>query len=177
MSYAIKLNSLLPQTQCTECGYSGCLPYAQAIADGHQANLTLCLPGGQEVADALARERGCAQQTIVRQPESWTADVDIHACIGCNLCSKICPVDAFIGVLNYEHQVIEEDCTGCKLCIPVCPTQCITLKERSLPLPKQTDNTKNIARKSQTQEAVRSHKMQKHHSSLAKLLAKGKTSL
>ncbi len=164
------LNALLPQTQCTECGYQGCLPYAQALSSGSERDWTRCLPGGQNVSDNLTQLAGIPSQLVSRNPESWTAHVQIESCIGCNLCVKVCPVDAFIGILNYEHQVIQEDCTGCKLCLPVCPTQCIIIKERTLPLPTQSNNLANMNRKSETIEAVKDYKMKNHQRTLSKIL-------
>ncbi len=170
MSRTDQYNALLPQTQCTECGYSGCLPYAQALSTGVESNWTLCRPGGQEVSDRLTKAAELPPQIVAQSPESWTAYVDVESCIGCNLCMKICPVDAFIGALNYEHQVFEDDCTGCKLCLPVCPTQCITLQSRRLPLPTPEQNREHIQRKKSTQEAIKNYRMQNHHRSLANLL-------
>jgi len=171
MSLAERYNALLPQTQCTECGYPGCKPYAEALSSGVETNPSLCLPGGDTVAQQLAEATGFALQPSAREPLEVTAYVDVDHCIGCNLCMKICPVDAFVGALNYEHQVIESDCTGCQLCVPVCPTQCIALQPRFEPLPSVQKNLNNMQRKAHTQECVKAHKMQNHRGSLANLRA------
>ena len=120
------IDACLPQTQCAQCGYPGCLPYARAIRDG--APLDLCPPGGQETLNALRdllpdRPPGNDLAAIAAP----LALIDEAACIGCALCLKACPVDAIIGAPQQMHTVFAKYCTGCELCIPPCPVDCITL--------------------------------------------------
>ncbi len=123
-----RLDRILPQTQCRQCGYSGCRPYAEAMARG-EAGIDQCPPGGDSGARALAhvldvparpydRERG--EHRPARPVVIVEAD-----CIGCTKCIQACPVDAIIGATKLMHVVIEPLCTGCDLCIPACPVDCI----------------------------------------------------
>lgn len=129
-----QINNLLPQTQCTQCTYPGCRPYAKAIANG-EAPINLCPPGGEQTVLALAdlldveplpppEEKG-AQNPMV-------AVIDEQTCIGCTLCIQACPVDAIVGAAKQLHTVIEEECTGCELCVPPCPVDCIDMVEIKL---------------------------------------------
>ena len=121
------VDALLPQTQCAQCGYPGCRPYAEAIAAG--APLDLCPPGGQATAEAIANLLGReAEQPVVGTPGDCVAVIDEAACIGCALCLDACPVDAIVGANRYVHTVIEGRCTGCELCLPPCPVDCIALE-------------------------------------------------
>lgn len=124
------LDALLPQTQCTQCGYDGCRPYAQAMADG-QADLNRCPPGGPRVIAALAQALDRPARPLdpacgTHQPFR-VALIDEAHCIGCTLCIQACPVDAILGANQSMHTVIEDDCTGCERCIAPCPVDCITL--------------------------------------------------
>ena len=124
-----ELNRLLPQTQCAQCGYPGCRPYAEAMANG--APVTLCPPGGDRTAEKLAEKLGRSlEQKKVKQPELAIAKIIESECIGCTLCITACPVDAIVGARNQIHTVLNEICTGCELCIPPCPVDCIDLESQ-----------------------------------------------
>ncbi len=124
------LNDLLPQTQCTSCGYPDCAGYAQAMAAG-EAEINQCPPGGAEGIRRLAVATG--RPVIPLNPQHGIegplrlAAIDETWCIGCTLCVKACPVDAIIGTNKHMHTVITDLCTGCELCIPACPVDCIDL--------------------------------------------------
>jgi Na+-translocating ferredoxin:NAD+ oxidoreductase subunit B len=124
------IDALLPQTQCTRCGYSGCRPYAQAIADG-EADINKCPPGGTETIIALAALTGrpvlpLNQDNGVECAPS-VAFIDEERCIGCTRCLPPCPADAIVGAPRLMHTVVAELCTGCELCIAPCPVDCIVM--------------------------------------------------
>ncbi|WP_322024493.1 electron transport complex subunit RsxB [Burkholderia sp. BCC1977] len=127
---ADRIEDLLPQTQCTKCGYNGCRPYADAIAAG-DANYNQCPPGGAEGIARLANLLG--KPVIPLNPVNGTehpravAFIDESLCIGCTLCMQACPVDAIIGAPKQMHTIIESLCTGCDLCVPPCPVDCIAM--------------------------------------------------
>ncbi len=127
---AKRINALLPQTQCTRCGFPDCESYAQAIARG-EAAINQCPPGGAEGVRRLAALTGLPELPLSEahgiEAQRGLAVIDEHWCIGCTLCIKACPVDAIIGTNKHMHTVIEDQCTGCELCIPVCPVDCISL--------------------------------------------------
>lgn len=123
-----KIDNLLPQTQCGQCGYPGCRPYAEAIAN-ESAEINQCPPGGEQtihdLADLLDRD------IIELNPENGAVSektvviIDEETCIGCTLCIQACPIDAIVGAAKQMHTVIESECTGCDLCIAPCPVDCI----------------------------------------------------
>jgi electron transport complex protein RnfB len=126
-----EIDALLPQTQCTRCGYAGCEPYAEAIAAG-EAEINQCAPGGAQTILALARLLG--RPVIPLNPEHGAetsprvAWIDEARCIGCARCLPPCPVDAIVGAPKYLHAVLEERCTGCELCVAPCPVDCIEMR-------------------------------------------------
>ena len=122
-----QVNELLPQTQCAQCGYPGCRPYAEAVVDGSAA-INLCPPGGNETVRRLARLLGKEPQPLAETTVSSVAVIDETVCIGCFHCRNACPVDAIIGAPQFMHTVIADECTGCELCIAPCPVDCITLR-------------------------------------------------
>jgi len=123
-----KIDALLPQTQCGQCGYGGCHPYAEAIARG-EADINRCAPGGEKViralADLLGREPKPLDEEVGEEKPATVAVIDEQWCIGCTKCIQACPVDAILGAARQMHTVIAAECTGCELCVPVCPTECI----------------------------------------------------
>lgn len=128
---AIQIDALLPQTQCTKCGYDGCMPYAEAIAAG-EVDIDRCPPGGEAGIAALAQLLGKAPIPLdttrgLHQPHR-VAVIDAAACIGCAKCLQPCPTDAIVGANKYLHTVIATLCTGCELCIPPCPVDCIRME-------------------------------------------------
>ena len=129
-SLADRIEDLLPQTQCTKCGYPACRPYAEAIADG-SANYNQCPPGG---AEGVARIAALLGKPVIpinpangSERERPVAVIDESACIGCTLCIQACPVDAIVGAAKQMHTVIPSLCTGCDLCVPPCPVDCIAM--------------------------------------------------
>jgi len=128
------IDALLPQTQCTRCGYSGCRPYARAIAAG-EAPINQCPPGGAATIDALAAllDRPLLPLNPANGAEGPTliAQIDEEACIGCAKCLPPCPVDAIIGAHRQMHTVVLALCTGCELCVAPCPVDCITMVPRA----------------------------------------------
>ncbi|MEK5770428.1 RnfABCDGE type electron transport complex subunit B [Acinetobacter variabilis] len=145
ISLVQSIDALLPQTQCGLCGHrDGCLPYAQSIAEGEDANK--CVPGGQPVADALAtllnRSKLPAEESVWPiqtdgRPQRMKAIIREDECIGCTKCISACPVDAIIGSGKLMHTVLTDLCTGCELCISPCPVDCIDLVEDLQPLPTE----------------------------------------
>ena len=125
-----RIDAILPQTQCGQCNYPGCRPYAEAIAAG-EAEINQCPPGGEAGIRALAELLGV--EPLPLNPEHGqeqprrVAVIDEAACIGCTLCIQACPVDAIVGASKQMHTVIEDECTGCDLCLPPCPVDCIEM--------------------------------------------------
>lgn len=128
-----QIEAILPQTQCAQCGYPGCRPYAQAIAAG-EAEINQCPPGGEAgiraLADLLGREPMPLNPDNGEEKPVAVAVIDEDICIGCTLCIQACPVDAIVGAPKLMHTVIESECTGCELCLPPCPVDCIDMVVR-----------------------------------------------
>lgn len=131
------VNQKLPQTQCAQCGYPGCRPYATAIIKDDVA-INQCPPGGepliQELAEYLGKEVIALDTERGENKPPQIARIVESDCIGCTLCILACPVDAIVGASRLMHTVIEDHCTGCELCIPPCPVDCIDLVEITTPI-------------------------------------------
>ena len=147
-----QIDALLPQTQCGQCSFAGCHPYAEAIAAG-DAPINLCPPGGanliQSLADLLDVEALPMDNTEEVHQGPMVAVIIEDICIGCTLCIQACPVDAILGAAKQMHTVIESECTGCELCLAPCPVDCIemipvkqTVKNWCWPVPQYNANNK-----------------------------------
>jgi electron transport complex protein RnfB len=138
-----KIDAVLPQTQCTKCGYDGCRPYAAAIVKG-DADINQCPPGGEHgirvLADLLQREYKPLDTSRGSEQPRLQAIIDEPVCIGCTLCIQACPVDAIVGAAKQMHTVVAELCTGCDLCVAPCPVDCISMQPIS-PEEAQRDRT------------------------------------
>jgi electron transport complex protein RnfB len=132
---ADRIDALLPQTQCEQCGYHGCRPYAEAIARG-EAPINQCPPGG---AAGIAKLAALLDRPVlplnpdhgIEKPRTLARIVESD-CIGCTKCIQACPVDAIVGAAKLMHTVIADDCTGCELCVAACPVDCIVLEPMPL---------------------------------------------
>jgi len=133
-----QLDALLPQTQCGQCGYPGCKPYAEAVANGEAINK--CAPGGEDTIKKIADLMGVEAEPL---DESHAADntpkvafIIEEDCIGCTKCIQACPVDAILGASKQMHTIISNECTGCDLCVAPCPVDCIKM----VPIPTTINN-------------------------------------
>ncbi len=126
-----RLDRLLPQTQCGQCGFDGCRPYAEAMARG-EADVDHCPPGGDAGALALSKALGVAPKPYDRSrgnhAPGQVAFIIEDDCIGCTKCIQACPVDAIVGASKHMHTVLDDLCTGCELCVPACPVDCIVMQ-------------------------------------------------
>jgi Na+-translocating ferredoxin:NAD+ oxidoreductase subunit B len=164
------IDAVLPQTQCTRCGYPACRPYAEAIAAG-EADINQCPPGGDDGIRLLASITARPYQPLnpqngIESPRKL-AWIDETRCIGCTLCIAACPVDAIVGGFKFMHTVIAEDCTGCELCIAPCPVDCIALQEINGP----SDWTQDHAAKARRLFETRNKRLEKIRASKERPLA------
>lgn len=137
-----QIDELLPQSQCGQCGYPGCKPYAEAVGNQGES-INKCTPGGEQTMLRIAALLNIEPQPIdgdetAKQPEKKIAWIDESNCIGCTKCIQACPVDAIVGATRAMHTVITDLCTGCDLCVAPCPTDCIEMR----PVPTTPDNWK-----------------------------------
>ncbi|PHM38814.1 electron transport complex subunit RsxB [Xenorhabdus innexi] len=137
-----KVDNLLPQSQCGQCGYPGCRPYAEAVINNGEM-INKCAPGGEQVMLKMSELLGVDPQPLdgdesIQNPARKVAFIDEENCIGCTKCIQACPVDAIIGANRAMHTVVEDLCTGCDLCVAPCPTDCITM----IPVATTTANWK-----------------------------------
>lgn len=137
-----RIDELLPQSQCGQCGYPGCRPYAEAVGTKGE-KINRCAPGGEAVMQKIATLLNVDPQPIdgdadALEPVRMLAIIDESNCIGCTKCIQACPVDAIVGATRAMHTVISDLCTGCNLCVDPCPTQCIDLR----PVAPTTQNWK-----------------------------------
>jgi len=129
---ADKIERVLPQTQCGQCGFPGCKGYAIALTK-EDTEIDRCVPGGQVVVMALSEFLGREPpKTVLVEKPQTVAFIDESICIGCTLCRQACPVDAIVGAAKQLHTVIRDACTGCELCVTPCPVDCISME----PLPQ-----------------------------------------
>jgi electron transport complex protein RnfB len=166
---ADQIDAVLPQTQCEQCGYHGCRPYAEAIARG-EAEINLCPPGGTAGIEKLA---ALLQRPVLpldpahgmEKPRMLARIVEAD-CIGCTKCIQACPVDAIVGASKLMHTVLADDCTGCELCVPACPVDCIVLEPMS---PTQIDTAHADAARAhfQRREARLQHQRDEREAELA----------
>lgn len=158
---ADQIDALLPQTQCTKCGFEGCRPYAEALAEGAAA-INRCPPGGVDGIQALARFLG--REPLTPDPSCGTAPETLHIarideahCIGCTLCIQACPVDAIVGANRLMHTVVPDLCTGCELCVAPCPVDCIDM------VPANRDWTRADADAARRRHAQRRERLEQHY--------------
>ena len=175
------IDSILPQTQCTRCGYPDCRSYAEAIATGGAA-INQCPPGGSTGVERLAAVTGmqatALDPTFGIESARNIAYIDEAWCIGCTLCVKVCPTDAIIGTNKRMHTVLEHYCTGCDLCLPACPVDCIIMENASGTLTgwqawsveaAHTARTRYAAKKIRQQRELHEHQERLELKALAKL--------
>lgn len=134
------VDALLPQTQCRQCGYAGCRPYAEAIAAG-RADINRCPPGGdaviKDLAELLAVRATPLDPACGTHKPPAVAVIDEQLCIGCTLCIQACPIDAIVGAPKLMHTVIAAECSGCELCLQPCPVDCIAMVKTGEKLPTE----------------------------------------
>lgn len=177
-----QIDALLPQTQCTKCGYKGCKPYAQALSE-KKAEINQCPPGGVKGISKLAALLGVEEKPLnpgfgIEQPRKVAFIIEAD-CIGCTKCLPPCPVDAILGANKQMHTIIADECTGCELCIAPCPVDCIIMQDIEALIPwdqamanhaKQRFQNKQQRLENQLEEKAARLKKQKQM--LAKLKAK-----
>lgn len=180
-----QIDDLLPQTQCTRCGYDGCRPYAEAIANG-EAAINRCPPGGEATMHKLAEATDQAPQPIDPEcgevPQPLVAYIREDECIGCTRCIQVCPTDAIVGAAKQMHTVIADECTGCELCVPACPVDCIDMPvaaegEGQVHWPAQTHDDSERAARARQRFDARHERLERQKADKAEQRAKRKAAL
>ena len=169
MSKKSDIEALLPQTQCQRCEYSGCEPYAEAVAN-KEAPINKCAPGGKWVLEKIAQLDGRAptqEEVNGLEPERmWKAYIDPQRCIGCYKCVDVCPTSAIVGRSKSLHGVLEDLCTGCGLCLPTCPMDCIEQHESEESLVdrwNRKDQFKQAYQQQQQRQLLKKEQLEKIH--------------
>lgn len=148
MNLADRIDALLPQTQCTRCGYPSCRDYASAVAAG-KADINQCPPGGAAgiaaLADLLDRKPLPLNPANGVEKPREIAFIDEAVCIGCTKCIQACPVDAIVGASKLMHTILADECTGCELCIAPCPVDCIAMIPATVPADAEKYRTRYVA--------------------------------
>jgi electron transport complex protein RnfB len=180
---ADRIDDLLPQTQCTRCGYAGCRPYAEAIADG-AVGIDRCPPGGDATIARLAQLVGCDApplDTSRGMPGPLlVARIDEAACIGCTLCIQACPVDAIVGAQKRMHGVLSALCSGCDLCVAPCPVDCIAMVPAGREWGEDDANAARVRHAARTRRlanaaaAARAHEGRKRQATIAAAIARAR---
>lgn len=178
LTLADRIDALLPQTQCRKCGFPGCRPYAEAMAQG-AADINRCPPGGQagiaKLADLLGVDVKPLDPSCGTEGPRLVAIINEADCIGCSKCLPPCPTDAILGASKHMHTVIAALCTGCELCVAACPVDCISMTQASPPSWTQEDADHSRRRYQQKkqrlakQEAEKAERLAKQKQLLAKL--------
>jgi electron transport complex protein RnfB len=150
-----ELEGVLPGVNCGACGYAGCTALARGLAEGRAA-ANACIPGGPDVAVAVARILGVDAGRAVKQiavvhckgahgvahdkgvyhgvPDCRAANLVgggpklcSYGCMGLGSCERSCPFDAIhVGDDGLAH-VDRDKCTGCGNCVDACPKRIIDL--------------------------------------------------
>ncbi|HLS56263.1 MAG TPA: electron transport complex subunit RsxB [Zeimonas sp.] len=169
------IDALLPQTQCTKCGFAGCRPYAEAIAGG-EATINRCPPGGVEgirrLAHLLGRDVLPLDPACGREQPRRAAWIDPSRCIGCTRCIQACPVDAIIGAPRRMHTVIDALCTGCDLCVAPCPVDCIAMRDAAAAGPWCDDDARAARVRHDSRRARLDRRRSEHDQRLAQRAAR-----
>ena len=173
---ADRIDALLPQTQCTRCGYPACRDYALAIAKG-EADINQCPPGGRVGIEALAgllgREPKPLNPTHGIEKQREIAVIDEEVCIGCTKCIAACPVDAIVGASKMMHTIVSQECSGCELCIAPCPVDCIAM----VPAPNAAVTALQLAPHYRTRYAAHNTRIARDESERAAALNERKREL